>query len=171
MEQRIQQAAPTTAIPPRGVGGWLLFFIISLLFITPAFQIYVFYNEWKLYRHVPSPLLLNFLLIDWSMRVFLICFAIYAGIQLVRLNPGAPRIAKRYLLAIVVQQGVLLLVGFWLIQRTNAGPDTIGDVIMEPLRSLIYVGIWYGYFVKSERVRATYGEQRVSDRNEVGVES
>jgi len=90
------------------------------------------------------------------MRAVLVCFGIYAGIQLARIKPQAPAVAKKYLVGIVVQQLVLLLVGFWLVQKVKAGPGSLEDLLKEPLRALLYVVIWYSYFVKSARVAATY---------------
>jgi len=159
MEQPTQQVVPveTDASPQyRGVGGWLLFFIISLTIITPAIQSYIVYNEWTLYVAAPSPLLLNVFAVDWSMRAILIVFGIYAGVQLWRVKPGAPRIAKTYLVAIFVQQIVLVLIGLWTVSKVAADPENIGSVIIQPLRSFIYVAVWYAYLNKSRRVASTY---------------
>jgi hypothetical protein len=159
MEQPTQQVVPTSAgAPPqyRGVGGWLLFFIVSLTIITPAFQSYIVYNEWTLYNAAPSPLLFNLFAVDWSMRAILVVFGIYAGIQLWRVKPGAPRIAKTYLISIFVQQVVLVLIGLWTVSKVAGDPESIGGVIIQPLRSFIYVAIWYGYLNKSQRVASTY---------------
>jgi hypothetical protein len=159
MEQPAQQIVSTeTSGPPkyRGVGGWLLLFIVSLTIITPAFQGYIVFNEWKLYHAAPSPLLFKILAVDWSMRVILIVLGIYAGTSLWRVKPGAPRVAKTYLVAVFAQQVVLLLMGFWIASKVVATPENIGGVVMEPLRSIIYVVIWYSYLNKSRRVAATY---------------
>jgi Protein of unknown function (DUF2569) len=159
MEEPSQQvvSAETTAPPQyRGIGGWLLFFIVSLTIITPAFQGYIVYNECKLYRTMPSSLLFSVLAVDWSMRAILIVLGFYAGIQLWLVKRGAPRLAKTYLAAVFAQQVVLLLMGFWIANKVAATPENIGSVIMEPLRSLIYVVIWYSYLNKSQRVAATY---------------
>jgi Protein of unknown function (DUF2569) len=150
MEQPAQQ------IVSAETSGRLLFFIVSLTIITPAFQGYVVYNEWKLYQPTPSPLLFRVLAVDCSMRAILVVLGIYAGIRLWRVKPGAPRAAKMYLVAIFAQQVVLLLMGFWIASKVAATPENIGSVIMEPLRSVIYVVIWYSYLNKSQRVAATY---------------
>jgi Protein of unknown function (DUF2569) len=159
MEEPTQQVVSAeTSAPPqyRGIGGWLLFFIVSLTIITPPFQGYIVYNEWKLYHTTPSSLLFNVLAVDWSMRAILIVLGIYAGIRLWLVKPGAPRLAKTYLVAVFAQQVVLLLMGFWIGSKVAATPENIGSVIMEPLRSVIYVVIWYSYLNKSQRVAATY---------------
>jgi hypothetical protein len=159
MEQPAQQIVSAEMNGPpqyRGVGGWLLLFIVSLTIITPVFQGYIVYNELKLYHAAPSPLLFKILAVDWSMRVILLVLGIYAGISLWRVKPGAPRVAKTYLVAVFAQQVVLLLMGFWIASKLAATPENIGSVIMEPLRSIIYVVIWYSYLNKSKRVAATY---------------
>jgi hypothetical protein len=66
--QREVSAEPSTPPRYRGIAGWLLFFILSLTIITPAFQVYVVYNEWKLHDTAPSSLLFNVLassVFDW----------------------------------------------------------------------------------------------------------
>jgi Protein of unknown function (DUF2569) len=159
MGEPIQQVVSAgTSAPPqyRGIGGWLLFLIVSLTIITPTFQGYIVYSEWKLYHTTPSSLLFNVLAVDWSMRAILIVLGIYAGIRLWLVKPGAPHLAKTYLVAIFAQQVVLLLMGFWIASRVAATPESIGSVIMEPLRSVIYVAIWYSYLNKSQRVAATF---------------
>jgi hypothetical protein len=161
MEQPVQQIASAEMNGPRqyrGVGGWLLLFIVSLTIITPVFQGYIVYNEWKLYSAAPSSLLFKILAADWSMRVILIVLAIYAGISLWRVKPGAPRVAKTYLVAVFAQQVVLLMMGFWIASKVSATSENISSVIMEPLRSIIYVVIWYSYLNKSQRVAATYSD-------------
>lgn len=90
------------------------------------------------------------------MRAVLIVLGIYAGVRLWLVKPGAPRVAKTYLVAIFAQQIVLLLMGFWIASKVVATPENIGNVIMQPLRSVIYVVIWYSYPSKSQRVAATY---------------
>jgi hypothetical protein len=149
-------AEPSTPSRYRGIGGWLLFFILSLTIITPAFQVYVVYNEWKLYDTTPSSLLFNVLAVDLSMQAILVVLGIYAGIRLWLMKSGAPLVAKAYLLGVFGQQVVLLLMGFWIASKVSAAPENIGSVIMEPLRSVIYVVIWYSYLKKSQRVAATY---------------
>jgi hypothetical protein len=159
MEEPNQQivSAETSALPRyRGIGGWLLFFIVSLTILTPAFQGYIVYNEWKLYHTTPSSLLFNLLAVDWSMRAILIVLGIYAGIRLWLVKPGARHLAKTYLVAVFAQQVVLLLMGFWIANKVSATPENISNVIMEPLRSILYVVIWYSYLNKSQRVAATF---------------
>ena len=158
MEQPAQQIVSTETGPPQyhGIGGWLLLFIASLTIITPAFQGYIVYNELKLYQAAPSPLLFKILAVDWFMRIILMLLGIYAGIRLWLVKPGAPRVAKAYLVAVFAQQVVLLLMGFWIASKVTATPENIGSVIMEPLRSIIYVVVWYSYLNKSRRVSATF---------------
>ncbi len=124
--------------------------------ITPAFQGYIVYNEWKLYQTTPSSLLFNVLAVDWSMRAILIVLGIYAGIRLWLVSPGAPHVAKTYLVAVFAQQVLLLLMGFWIASKVTTTPENIGSVIVEPLRSISYVAIWYSYLNKSQRVAATF---------------
>jgi hypothetical protein len=153
---QIQTAATSTY---RGVRGWLLFFVLSLTVFTPLLQAYIIYSEKQSYNATPSPLLLSVLAIDWAMRGILIVFGLYAGIELWQMKPKAVQIAKAYLVAICIQQLVLLAVGIWIASRVASSPDFISSLILQPLRSFCYVVIWHLYLTKSKRVAATYGTQ------------
>jgi Protein of unknown function (DUF2569) len=161
MDKPSQDAAGQiqTVATYRGVGGWLLFFILSLTVFTPLLHAYIIYSEKQSYQVTPSPLFFNLLAIDWFMRGILIVFGLYAGIELWQMKPKAVQIAKAYLVAIFMQQLVLLAVGIWIASKVAPSPDLIGSLIIQPLRSFFYAVIWYLYLVKSKRVAATYGTQ------------
>ena len=151
-----QQTVPAEP-SPRGVGGWLLFFVISLTILTPISLCYNAYNELKFYRANPSQLLFKTIAIDVSLRVIVAMLGIYAGIQLWRQKAGAPQVAKTYLVSVAVQQLLLVGLGIWLANKVRASlPDDIESVLLEPIRTFIYILIWYSYLNKSKRVAATF---------------
>jgi len=83
MEDSTQQIVPPDgSSPPRGVGGWLLLFIISVTVFTPILHISIVLSEWQRYQAAPSQLLFDFIAMDWLMRAVLFVFAIYTGVQL-----------------------------------------------------------------------------------------
>jgi Protein of unknown function (DUF2569) len=160
MEGPTQQgvsAEPSTPPQYRGIGGWLLFFIFTLTILAPAAHVYVVYNLWKRYDTTPSSLLFNVIAVDWSMRAILIVLGIYAGIRLWLMKSGAPLVAKAYLVGLFGQQVQILLMQFWIASKVGT-PVNIDRVIVGPLRSVIYILIWYSYLNKSKRVAATYPE-------------
>jgi hypothetical protein len=140
----------------KGVKGWLLFFVISLTFLHPAAHLYIFYSEWQTYELVPNPNFRTFLLIDGSIRAALLMLGLYAGVEMWRVQPGAVRIAKIYLGAIVAQQFILLLWFASMLSRINADPKVLADAAIGCIRPLIYVGIWFSYLRNSQRVASTY---------------
>jgi hypothetical protein len=157
MEQSSEQVAPvvpSTPATPHGVGGWLLFFALVTLIFAPLFQSYVIWKEAAVLRPLQGPAFSVFA-IDASMRVVVISLAIYAGISLLRKRRNAPRHAKTYLVAVFVQQLVLVAVGAWIEVHTNDF-NAIEAITLEAFRSCVYVIVWYSYFEKSRRVAATF---------------
>jgi len=158
MEQPSEQAVPivpSTPAAPSGVGGWLLFFALVTLIAVPLFQAYVVWNVISLLGASQAPSALAVLAIDVLMRVIVIALAIYAGVSLLRKRRNAPRHAKTYLVAVFVQQIVLVAVGIWIQARTNSY-NGVGAIAGEAFRSVFYVILWYSYFEKSKRIAATF---------------
>lgn len=162
VEQPSQQVIPGAGDGVRsyrGVGGWLLFFVLSLTIITPASHVYIIHTELQEYYTSQSPIFSDMLVVDWLMRAVLTVFASYAGIQLWQARPRAPSIARAYLVAVFIHQVVFLIDEVWIVTRVAVNPDDIGSVLVGPIRTLAYIGIWYSYLNKSQRVAATYPTQ------------
>ena len=112
---RVREKHPIIADGPnyRGVGGWLLFFIIYVTILKPVWIGYLAFHEWNQYRSEPTPVSFPLLQITWPIRIAISLFGIYSGVALWRVQPGAVRIARAYLLAVIFQQGLELALGRW----------------------------------------------------------
>jgi hypothetical protein len=123
---------------PQGVGGWLLFFIITLVFVQPIsyfFLILIYYDS--LY------IILYFILLSLSL---------FAGISLWNKYDDAVKIAKRYMIALIVFSifDIMIVCG-------GLSSFDCGYYVGENLLSyFIYIIIWWPYLNISKRVKNTY---------------
>lgn len=141
----------------KGVGGWLLFFCISLTILSPILTLYNFasgYNDIKeLIKYLPS--IYNVFIIDIIVGSIVIAFSIYAGISLWTVKKNAVRIAKLYLITFI-SYSFLELIMYLSVFPGKVINIVMGDFIKEIIKSLIYFTIWYLYLIKSKRVRNTF---------------
>ncbi|HEY4950130.1 MAG TPA: DUF2569 family protein [Candidatus Acidoferrales bacterium] len=155
--------------PLYGVGGWLLISIITLVFIGPAWHVANFirsfvHNQELLARSLHPYSLYQFYFVEAFLGFAVYGYAIFAGIQLWKIREGAVQRAKRFLLILLVYRFLDYSMGsMWLILMTPDRSRTLalshylaGNAAENLVRTAIYVGIWYSYLMKSERVRATY---------------
>ena len=141
-----------------GVGGWLAFLCVSLLFLTPISVLWgIVVPLTSLNDGAP----LDEIGIDIVAGVAIAAFAIFAGIGLVRLWANAVRIAKWYFF---ITAGLGLLA----VTAVVSEPE-----VFAPAEVVIFV-CWLGaslagltYLYRSERVRNTYGKNTVRDAAEV----
>jgi ribosomal protein L37AE/L43A len=133
-----------------GVGGWLVLFILSLIVFSPILTTIKLIKEFEELGLVLATVL------DAAISIALMSFGIYAGVRLWKVKPNAVRIAKRYLIAVFIYSGVLLLLIVLGSIYTPTDEKTSSQEIGTVGRSLLYVIIWYSYLEKSKRVAATY---------------
>jgi hypothetical protein len=146
-----------------GVKGWLLFFCISLVFITPYFTLY---NKYYI-REKFSPLFDYYTLfrttwvIGTILSVALAVFSIYTGVGLWIKRKNAVNIVKKFLVfaaiyliieSILPFVTALFTVGF----SSTYTADTFSLMIAGIFRAILYFAIWYAYITNSKRVKATY---------------
>lgn len=142
-----------------GIGGWLGFFILSLVVISPMFTLVSLFNEWTT-LNAPgqaSSDVMPTVLIDFPLSLALMTFGIYAGVCLARIKSTSVRIAKAYLIALFSYHALAVLI--LIIGASTGPPASQGDApgkFGPAARSIIYVIIWYSYLLKSKRVAATY---------------
>jgi hypothetical protein len=146
---------------PRGIGGWLAFFILSLTLFSPLVCVARLVDEWqKVPTSGADASLLGYIAgLDSLISISLALAGIYAGVRLLRVKPGAVRTAKRYL---AVSAGYFILVGLigvaGLIAQAGepVKPDEMTTALVPGVRGLFYVVIWLSYLTKSKRVANTY---------------
>lgn len=118
----------------KGIGGWLLFFIITLVFIQPILYFY------------------SFIRYKYFFSLLLLVFSLIAGISLWGRTKRAVKITKAYLTTLMVM-GALAV--FW---NCQADPVSCASYLREQSGVLfIYPAIWLTYLRKSRRVKNTYG--------------
>ena len=144
-------AAPAPALEPsstapvlpirkdlQGVGGWLLFFCISLVLLGPLAI---------LAETTSSSIDTAGIVLDIARASFGVVVAIFIW----RVRPLVFPLLWIYF-GIVALIAVLGIIGFALTVDQSEPRD-----LVVPVRSLIYVVIWVLYFRSSQRVRATFG--------------
>jgi len=145
----------------KGVGGWLLLFIISVIFLSPLFAVFNLYTTLSndfLAFHLPM-LYLIFLFLGGIDLLFALV-GIIVGILLWSKNSSAVGFTQWFLML----KGVFILVGnlmtYFLIHEGRIPPVVKETLMMMILIWLIFglipVVVWYTYFAKSKRVAATY---------------
>ena len=142
-----------------GVGGWLMFFIVTLVFINPlrlCASLGQYSSDWEpFYATYPFLKLINF--INIAVGLGLICFSVYAGLSLWKVRPNAVRTAKTYLLALAISSITLTCLPLIAGLPEQANTAMLQVLPLEILKLLVYPTVWYLYLNKSKRVATTYG--------------
>jgi hypothetical protein len=156
---------------PQGVGGWLLFFIFTLVFFGPIARIWGVAHGYRRFAEglatVPHPYSVRAFYFAEVLVGFVLCaYGMFAGIQLWRARPGAVARAKQFLLVYLGLAFVdYVMAIIWLVlmmpngRRSLALSKFLGDATYRrPLSAGFYVTLWYAYLWTSVRVRLTFPE-------------
>jgi len=136
-----------------GVRGWLALFILGLTIAEPARMIIRIDNLFQ------KSGLTRGTALEAAITLLLICFGIYAGVRLWKIKPKAVRLAKWYLVALVIYSVLVLLANLGAISPPTKGQiDTqeIGKEIGTAIGWMVFAIVWYSYLGNSKRVAATY---------------
>jgi hypothetical protein len=146
----------------QGVRGWLLFFCVTLVLLNPLATLGIFaFSTWQLvpiYARMPGLLVVT--IVDGVVSFALMSLAVYAGISLWRVRPGAVKLANTFLLAGVVYVLVAPLFIFLAGLPAGLAASTLLGSYSTAARSLLYYAIWFSYLRRSKRVQATYSQER-----------
>jgi hypothetical protein len=142
----------------KGVGGWLLFFCVSLTILSPAITFVSLARSYGASSRFFSQFhgLLVITVLDTILSTALMAFSIYAGVCLWKVRPGALRTAKTYLFCLLAYFAVAAVLPFMAGLPSAANAAMLPVVVLSSVRGLIYFAIWYSYLIKSKRVQATY---------------
>jgi hypothetical protein len=121
----------------KGVGGWLLFFCISLTVLAPLLM---FVREWGNGFELGS-------MIDLALTAF----GVLVGIMVWNVHPRVFLLLWIYF-GVTAALLVLGVVGAFFTPKEQDPKETI-----QLVRALISTIIWFLYFKKSDRVQATFG--------------
>jgi hypothetical protein len=156
--------------PPTGVGGWLAFFIFATVVFSAFYLLadggYLVRDFAALHREFPSIHGRTlFYLMDHVAWIAVRCYAIYAGVRLWRISPGAVETAKRFLVLFALVSfaqfaGLLMLWGVHVAEVSELTRESSPEnfkLLTSFAQSIVYSLLWYSYFSRSVRVRNTYG--------------
>jgi hypothetical protein len=134
---------------PRGVGGWLAFFCLTLTLFGPYTNLRIASKALINLAEHPIGLPTKFRLASVAVvYTGLSVFSVLAGYRLWREEPSAPEFAKNYLIistiCLITLHSILYSLGI------HVGLSTI------VIDRLGYCAIWYSYLQCWRRVQATY---------------
>ena len=129
--------------PFQGVGGFLLFFCISIAIFRPlGFVAEILQNPHDMFGVV--------------FDLGLAAFSIYTGVHTWRARPNALKLIKVYfIVTLAVPCLMILRVSTNIKEIVQQSPSE--NPVATGLQTLIAVAIWWSYFAQSKRVRATFG--------------
>ena len=140
------------------IGGWLLFFIISITILSPLMNIFTLIST--LYQIIPIagqyPGLLTISVIDAILSLGLTVLGIYAGIKLWAVKPRAVKTAKMFLYAYLIYSVIACLLPYMIGLSSEATQAMVGTVLYSLFKGLLFSVIWLIYLNKSHRVYNTY---------------
>ena len=155
-------APAVAATGPKGVGGWLLFFCVSLTILNPFFFLGCFAMFWAVDLQPMFdlfPNLKNAVICREIGSVALIIYGFIVGCMIWSGNPSGREIAKKYLLinlfgAIGIEFIVVVIRGDMPAQVAQLFE---GNALRAIFSHSVGFLVWWFYFKKSKRVRNTYG--------------
>jgi hypothetical protein len=144
---------------PRGVGGWLLLFCVTLTLLMPAATIIATWIGWPEAEALAEwPGLTRALWVNLAGEVLIHLYAISTGSLLWREAPGSLARARRFLLALLGWRvaAPFLLAG--LAQLPDPGAEAmLAEGLKDSARTAAFVLVWWLYLRRSKRVAATFG--------------
>jgi hypothetical protein len=158
----------------KGVGGWLAFFVFSLVILGAYYAVFHCLFVFRDIRTMAG----EFPLIRVAAVIYLLdnlawiavrSYGVYAGILLWRIRPGAVAEAKRFLIVLVAMamvQATGFLVGTLtqaegMLSEALASDQGLRQVLIGTLQALFFAVLWHEYLSRSVRVRFTYGPPEV----------
>jgi hypothetical protein len=156
----------------RGVGGWLSFFIFTLVVVGPAASFIRFVVGFGHYLQVfassPHSYSLRSFYFFEHLSLFAIRgYGIFVGVQLWKIRPLAVEHAKRFLVILVLFSILDYATGIvWIVlmePESSWASGFSGFLTGENSKALLqvagYAAIWYTYLLKSERIRMTFSRE------------
>lgn len=141
-----------------GVGGWLVFFLVTLGVFTPGFLIFTTVREFSdpLLTLAYGETLGTLQLAVWAIVIVtcaLAWFSVYRLLRVFNWRSVVITIASLWLIALANT-----LFASWLIATIAGIPlgELMKEVNIELVRPFIYAGIWTTYLLVSRRVANTY---------------
>ena len=141
-----------------GVRGWLLILCLNITILDPLTMLLTVFFVTSATRpyFAEHPELFRLCLASGVCRLALAVFSVYAGIALWRLVPGAPSVAKKYLLSVALYSVVAICLPLLVGVSKESYQEMAGQTFFNSLVTVAYATCWYLYLQRSRRVKATY---------------
>ena len=153
-----ESSRSTPASGPVGVGGWLLLFCLGLTVLGPLLSGFLLVTGYRdvapLFDEYPKLRALTYL--DGALSFALIGFSVYAGVQLWRRRAGAVKLAKEYLVLLLLYSLLASGLPFLADLPAESRGAMLSGALRDVGRTAFYVAIWYSYLTRSVRVRNTF---------------
>ena len=166
-----REASPRVDAPrPNGVGGWLLFFCVSLTIVSPLYNLGQISMNWE--QSQPAfaqfPSLKTAVMWENAGSVALVIYGFVVGCMIWGGNPKGPEIAKKFLLIrlfgfIGIEFIAVVLMGD---MPSEVVASVVSAAVSAVFANSIWFLIWWFYFKKSKRVRNTYARPRIDEFGE-----
>ena len=140
------------------VGGWLLFFAITLLVINPVMRLVGIVSSFGPVASIASsyPRFTITFAIVFACDVAMMAFSIAAGVAVLRVKPYAVRLAKTFLLVNPIYLFVATVAFGYSDLPAKANDAMNMEGANQASRTLLYSIFWAIYLHRSRRVRGTF---------------
>jgi hypothetical protein len=158
MSAATENTAPIA--PYKGVKGWLLLFCVSITILDPIAAVVNLFIVADLTKPLfeKSPALLRLVSVSGTFTIGLTVFGIYTGLSMWKVLPGAVKMGRMYLLSVFYYS----IFAIYLPSLMGITGDSLKELrdasLINNIRTIIYIAVWYIYLKRSKRVKATYGE-------------
>jgi hypothetical protein len=147
-----------TKVEVKGVGGWLLFFVIGQLALRPMlFLVSLLKNTPRADVAERFPATAKIIAIEATIQIALLIGGIIVGFALLKTGVKWPVLLTKIYLVVNALLNLALAVLYF---RTDLPDFTRTSLIAKGIISGVLVSIvcllWFMYFTKSKRVQATY---------------
>lgn len=151
-----------TKVEVRGVGGWLLFFVIGQLALRPMlFLASLLKGTTGADVAARFPATARIITIEATIQIALLIGGILVGLVLLKTGVSWPVLAtKIYLVANAILNLALAVLYFGTDLPEFTRTSLIARGIISGAVVAIVCFLWFLYFTRSKRVQATYFEQR-----------
>lgn len=151
---------PTTSTRSHVMGGWLLFFCVTLVILSPIFSLGKLEvdRQQSVGAYAQYPALLTAAAIEAIGIIAFVLSGVVLGLRIWRRDPNGVQLARRYLqIRLFTFIGVEVIALFCLTELPRAMfNQTVGSALLVVMREVVIVGVWWLYFSKSKRVKETY---------------
>jgi hypothetical protein len=141
--------------PLYGVKGWLNFFVVIAIYVSPILFALGQLVTWVSYVMIAEryPLIIVVGLIDTAVWIYLVYRGIQVGKGLRDIKPRAVQNTKTFFVICLVWNLLSIPLSF----LSGLNPENlIVDAVKTLFGSVVGFAIWYSYFNVSQRVKATY---------------